>query len=329
MTFAVKTDMTPNLNSLKTDTRIKILVVDDIPVNIQLLQTHLSSAGYETVVANNGEEALKQFREHKPDLILLDIMMPKLDGFETCRILKQNKNSRFVPVIMVTALNEIEDKIKGIEAGADDFITKPFNKLELLARVKSLLRIKTLHDELQEKVKQLEQAQERLRELAVTDGLTKLHNYRYFREYLDRELLRAERHDTKVSVLMLDIDYFKHYNDTQGHLAGDEVLRSIAGLMRENIRSIDFAARYGGEEFVIVLSQTDAESARVVAEKIRLLVEEYPFTHEESQPNGKITISMGIASFPDDGKKAEKVVNTADQRLYQAKAAGRNQIVYQ
>jgi diguanylate cyclase (GGDEF)-like protein len=315
------------LDSLNTKQKAKILVVDDIPVNIQLLQTHLSSTGYDTLVAGNGEEALLRVKEKKPDLILLDVMMPKLDGFETCRLLKSNQETRYIPIIMVTALNEIEDKIKGIEAGADDFITKPFNKLELLARVKSLLRIKQLHDELQKKVKQLEQAKERLRELAVTDGLTNLNNYRYFKEYLAKEIKRADRHGANVSLIMLDIDYFKNYNDTNGHLAGDQVLRTIAELMKNNIRSIDFAARYGGEEFAIILSETQKTSARFVAEKLRKIVQVHKFPKESTQPNKNITISMGVATFPDDGKSLERIIDCADQRLYRAKAEGRNRVV--
>ena len=316
------------LNTL-AEKQAKILVVDDIPVNIQLLKTHLATEGYETFVANNGEEALSQAQKIKPDLILLDIMMPKMDGFEACRLLKQNPNTHLIPIIMVTALNEVEDKVKGIDSGADDFVTKPFNKLELLARVKSLLRIKFLNDALQEKVKQLEQAKEKLRELAITDGLTHLNNYRYFREYLTKELLRAERHKSYVSLIMLDIDFFKNYNDTHGHLAGDDVLRSLASLLQENIRSIDFAARYGGEEFVIVLSQTDAPSAFFVAEKLRVLIEDHPFPKQEQQPDGNLTVSMGISTFPKDGKKVEKLVDIADQRLYKAKKSGRNKIINQ
>ncbi len=315
------------MKNLATQQKSKILVVDDIPVNIQLMQTYLSSVGYDTVVARNGEEALVQVKDHQPDLLLLDVMMPKMDGFETCRLLKGNQETRYIPVIMVTALNEIEDKIKGIEAGADDFITKPFNKLELLARVKSLLRMKNLHDQLQDKIKQLEEAKERLRELAVTDGLTSLYNYRYFKEFLAQELRRAERHNTNVSVVMIDIDFFKNYNDSYGHLAGDEVLRILARLMRENIRSIDLAARYGGEEFALVLPETNKSAARIVANKIKKLVEEFEFRNEETQPNGKLTVSMGVATYPGDGKVMEDLINRADQWLYQAKAGGRNRVV--
>ena len=221
----------------------KILVVDDIPANIQLLDSHLSSIGYETITASNGEEALAKVDSERPDLILLDVMMPKMDGFETCKVLKANKRTDYIPIIMVTALNEMKDKLKGIEAGADDFITKPFNKLELLARVKSLLRVKNLHDQLQEKVKQLEMAKKRLSELAVTDGLTSLYNYRYFKGYLAQEIRRAKRHHSSVSLIMLDIDFFKNYNDTHGHLAGEikNILRRRAELYAEREQALQTA----------------------------------------------------------------------------------------
>lgn len=305
----------------------KILVVDDIPVNIQLLQAFLSTQNYQTFVARNGEEALKQVEAVEPDLILLDVMMPKMNGYETCRLLKASDKVRFTPVIMVTALNEIESKIKGIEAGADDFISKPFNKLELLARVKSLLRVKVLHDQLQEKISQLERARESLRELAVTDGLTGLYNYRHFKEVFNHEIGRSERHKTALSVMMFDIDNFKQYNDKNGHLAGDKVLQTIAELVSNNVRKIDLAARYGGEEFAVLLPNTSGKNARIVAEKIRKLVEDFSFDHQETQPDGKITISVGIASFPASGSKFEELIAAADKRLYMAKANGKNMVI--
>ena len=326
--FGINLDLRGRLEE-KNEKRAKILVVDDIAANIQLQQAYLKALGYDTIVARNGEEALEKVQQEKPDLVLLDVMMPKLDGFETCKRLKEDKETLYIPVIMVTALNEIEDKMRGIEAGADDFISKPFNKLELLARVKSLLRIKHLHNALQQKIVELEKAQERLQELAITDGLTELYNYRYFKEHLYKELRRSERTNSNVSVIMLDIDFFKNYNDTYGHLAGDKVLKDIAYLLKNNIRSIDIAARYGGEEFSLILIETTKKSARFVAEKLKDIVEQHQFRYENTQPNGKLTISMGVATFPEDGTTPEKVVHQADQRLYKAKALGRNRVVFE
>jgi diguanylate cyclase (GGDEF)-like protein len=357
----------------------KILVVDDVPVNVQLLTTYLTSVGYEVVTARDGQEALDQVVATLPDLILLDVMMPKLNGFEVCERLKSDPVTRIIPVIMVTALNEIEDKIKATESGADDFVSKPFNKLELLTRVKSLLRIKQLHDELSAKVRELELARERLRQLAITDGLTGLYNHRYFKEHLEQELYRASRHQSRVSVVMVDIDHFKKFNDTYGHPAGDAILRAIARLLKENIRKIDIAARYGGEEFCLVLVESPKAAAVVVAEKVRRLVEVHPFdllrdgqmfsaTAPNPPSDGRLpkssagegrnhnsgtevvmaaepwqespalprnnlrenfhtTISMGVATFPDDAVELGQLIEVADQRLYKAKKQGRNQVV--
>lgn len=311
----------------KNPEQSKVLVVDDVPLNRKLQKTYLESVGYQVLLATDGVEALQRIDEESPDLILLDVMMPKMNGFQVCRRLKSIENTRFIPIIMVTALNEIEDKVKGIEAGADDFISKPFNKLELLARVKSLLRIKYLHDELELKIKELEIAQSKLIQLAITDGLTELYNYRYFKEQLTQEIIRAKRHNNYLSIAMIDIDYFKNYNDTHGHPAGDLVLKTMADLLRNNIRKIDIAARYGGEEFALILAETDKQAAGFVANKIKNLIEQQKFNYEETQPNGKLTISMGIATFPDDAMTLDALVKIADQRLYRAKKAGRNRVV--
>lgn len=304
----------------------RILVVDDVPVNIQLLVTYLAAEGYDVVSAKDGYDAMKAVKEHQPDLILLDVMMPKMNGFKVCEAIKSDDATKFIPVILVTALNELEDKVKGMNSGADDFLAKPFNKLELLVRVRSLLRIKHLHDELQEKVIELQRTKEELRQLAITDGLTGLYNYRYFKEQLLQELKRAQRHSLNISVVMIDIDHFKQYNDKNGHPAGDVVLKDIARLLRDNIRNIDLAARYGGEEFSLILIETDKPSAKIVSEKIRKLVEDYGFAYESSQPDGKLTISTGVATFPEDGEDFDTLVSKADQRLYRAKEAGRNLI---
>lgn len=304
----------------------RILVVDDVPVNIQLLVTYLAAEGYDVVSAKDGHDAMKAVKEHQPDLILLDVMMPKMNGFKVCEVIKSDDATKFIPVILVTALNELEDKVKGMNSGADDFLAKPFNKLELLVRVRSLLRIKHLHDELQEKVIELQRTKEELRQLAITDGLTGLYNYRYFKEQLLQELKRAQRHSLNISVVMIDIDHFKQYNDKNGHPAGDVVLKDIARLLRDNIRNIDLAARYGGEEFSLILIETDKPSAKIVSEKIRKLVEDYGFAYESSQPDGKLTISTGVATFPEDGEDFDTLVSKADQRLYRAKEAGRNLI---
>ena len=305
----------------------KILLVDDIAINLELQKAYLQGSGYDVVLAMDGEEALQKVYEEKPDLVLLDIMMPKKNGYEVCRLLKNDPETRFIPVIMVTALKDIEDKIKGIEAGADDFISKPFNKTELMARVRSLLRIKFLHDELENKMEQLDEARKELQQLAITDGLTGLFNYRYFRSQLDHELERARRHHLELSLIMLDIDFFKNYNDSNGHPAGDIVLKEIADAVQENIRKIDIPCRYGGEEFILILPDTGKTAAVVVAEKIRGLIERMAFKNQEKQPNGQLTISIGVATFPEDGETSNKLVEKVDENLYRAKQTGRNKVV--
>ncbi|HDP98466.1 MAG TPA: diguanylate cyclase [bacterium] len=312
-------ELTPNEST--------VLVVDDLHLNRKLQRLYLTEVGYRVVLAEDGIDALHKVKDVLPDLILLDVMMPRMNGFEVCRHIKHNVKTRYIPIIMVTALNEIESKIKGIESGADDFICKPFNKLELLARVKSLLRIKYLNKELQLKVRQLEDAQIELKKLAVTDGLTGAYNYRFFKEQLQKEITRAQRHKSHVSIVMIDIDYFKNYNDTHGHPAGDEVLKTISALLKKNIRNLDVAARYGGEEFVLILIESDKNAASIVARKIKDLVENFKFKAEETQPNGKITVSMGVSTYPDDAQSFGQLVELADERLYKAKNAGRNRVV--
>ncbi len=307
--------------------RPKILLVDDIIINLELQKVYLQDSGYDVIIAMDGEEALQKVYDEKPDLILLDVMMPKRNGFEVCRILKNNQDTRFIPVIMVTALKDVEDKINGIEAGADDFISKPFNKTELMARVRSLLRIKFLHDELENRMEQLDEARKRFQQLAITDGLTELFNYRYFRSQLEHEVARAKRYNLDLSLVMVDIDFFKNYNDTNGHPAGDIVLKKIARAVQENIRKIDIPCRYGGEEFILILPDTGKQAAVVVAEKMRKLVEQMPFKNQEAQPNKRLTISMGVATFSEDGETAEELIQQVDKNLYAAKQSGRNRVV--
>jgi len=297
-----------------------ILVVDDLAVNIQLLSAYLSSVGYHVITARDGQEALDKVATCELDLILLDVMMPNVNGFEVCERLKKSAASSFIPIIMVTGLNDVEHKVRAMEAGADDFVSKPFNRVELLTRVKSLLRIKQLYEE-------LEMAKESLRQLSITDGLTGLFNYRHFREQLEQELNRARRHNLHVSLAMADIDYFKKFNDAYGHPAGDILLSAIGHLFKENIRKIDLAARYGGEEFSLVLVETNKHAAGIVAEKIKRLVAEHTFTGINGHAGHRITISMGVATFPDDAVISDELIRIADARLYRAKENGRNCVI--
>lgn len=301
-----------------------ILVVDDETNNRLLLKTYLSSEGYDIEMASTGVEAIKKVNQLSPSIIILDIILPDTDGFTICEKLKSSKTTSFIPVILVTALRGDEERIKGTTAGADDFITKPYNRVELITRVKSLIRIKNLHKTLEQKYYELEIVKEKLRKLAVTDGLTGLFNYRAFQNQIHYEIVRSKRFNLPFSLLMIDIDHFKKYNDSFGHPKGDKILKIFAELLTVNLREVDTIARYGGEEFAIILPGTTKKASGIVAEKLRKLVEEYNFPLKDKLPQKKLTISIGIASFPDDVENEEQLILYADKALYKAKNKGRN-----
>ncbi|MFB2552284.1 PleD family two-component system response regulator [Ensifer soli] len=448
----------------------RILVVDDIPANVKLLEARLLAEYFDVLTAPDGHTALDICDRTQVDLILLDIMMPGIDGFEVCERLKANPRTAHIPVVMVTALDQPSDRVRGLKAGADDFLTKPVNDLQLISRVKSLVRLKNVSDELrlraetahsiglqdlgrydtltepgnvlivdgrassQERIARalkpvaqvtgisdpqaalfeaaenpfdlvivnsnfpdydplrlcsqlrslertrfipillvIEQGQDdmvvralelgvtdyivrpvdpnellarsltqirrkhfndRLRasvqhtiELAVTDPLTGLHNRRYLDSHLKLLADRAAARGKPLSLFITDIDRFKSVNDTYGHDAGDEVLREFAHRVRSAVRGADLACRFGGEEFVVVMPDTTAEVAAVVAERLRLSVETKPFALPGDAPSLSITASLGIASFNLAEDTPEAVLKRADTALYQAKRNGRNQVV--
>jgi two-component system, cell cycle response regulator len=304
----------------------RILVVDDNPDNVDIIDARLSSRGYAIETASNGQEALDKVRANPPDLILLDVMMPLIDGFEVSRRIKNDRELPFIPIILVTARTESEDKVEGLDAGADDYLGKPIDFPELEARVRSMLRIKKLQDELDGKNKQLEEANLQLRELSITDGLTGLFNHRHVHDLLHEEHERSKRSGDFVAIAMLDLDRFKQLNDTHGHPTGDIVLSETSRILRENAREIDMIGRYGGEEFIAVLPGADEEAAFQFAERVRLAVEEHVFRDDTKEI--RMTLSGGVASgravdFP----VPDELIRRADQALYEAKGAGRNRIV--
>ena len=449
-----------------------ILVVDDVPANVKLLEAKLSNEYYDVITAKDGYEAIEQTRSKKPDLILLDVMMPGIDGFETCRRLKEDPEVSHIPVVMVTALSEPSDRVAGLEAGADDFITKPINDTALFARVRSLVRIKVLIDELRlrdksgsqlgmsasdfslnldvtgaqlmlidddvvqsrrivEKLsaggygvtsftdhklaieharnatvldlifistqladidglrlatqfKAVEQVrhvpivmlvdeedqhlmlkglelgvndylltpvdfnemfarvktqirrkkyQEALKSnyqesvsMAVTDGLTRLYNRHYLDTHLKNLVRQAAEQERSLSLVIMDMDHFKSVNDTYGHAVGDEVLKALAGIIVNTIRSADLAARYGGEEFVVLMPETDAMRAYEAAERLRRAVETTQFVINHPQGFISKTISIGYATMqPND--TPESFLKRADAALYEAKNSGRNKVL--
>jgi two-component system cell cycle response regulator len=448
----------------------RVLVVDDIPANVKLLEAKLGAEYFDVVTASNGLEALEKVASEKPDIVLLDVMMPGMDGFEVCRRIKKDPATAHLPVVMVTALDQLSDRVTGLEAGADDFLTKPVNDVALFARVRSLVRLKTMVDELRLRqatgesmglMDQLEAAEgaargrilivedratsaqriaetlerdndvatvadtteavvrakggdfdliicslsldrqdglrlcatlrslettrqtpilamveegdmkrlvraldigvndylmrpieaseltarvrtqlrrkryaDRLRhslqlslEMAITDQLTGLFNRRYMSRHLGTLISSAQTTGKPVSFLILDIDYFKHINDTYGHDVGDEVLREFAGRISANVRGIDLACRYGGEEFVVVMPDTDLTFAYMVAERLRQSVADVPFTIGVPPGQISVTISIGVTATEGAGDTAEALLRRADQALYRAKRDGRNRVV--
>jgi two-component system cell cycle response regulator len=450
----------------------RVLVVDDVPANVKLLEARLSAEYFDVTTASNGIEALALCERAECDIILLDVMMPELDGFEVCRKLKSNPLTHHIPVVMVTALDQPSDRVRGLEAGADDFLTKPVTDIALISRVRSLARLKMVTDELRmravtskeiglqspereavldtgrggrvlivddrpssyerivttlsaehtvdvepnpnealfrsaegnydlvvvslnlqdfdglrlcSQIRSLERTRnlpilalaesdstaklargleigvndylvrpidknemlarvrtqikkkrytERLRdnmqmsiELAITDGLTGLFNRRYMETHLGTLVDQSAARGKPITVLVLDIDYFKAINDSYGHDAGDDVLREFSLRIRKATRNIDLACRYGGEEFVIVMPETDMAVATAVAERLRRRIATEPFAIQKGARHLEVTISIGIAALSGAGDNAATILKRADQALYRAKRDGRNRVV--
>ncbi len=450
----------------------RILVVDDVPANVKLLEVRLLAEYFEVLTASNGEDAIETCENGKVDVVLLDVMMPGMDGFEVCRRLKGDPATAHIPIVMVTALDQASDRVRGLEAGADDFLTKPVNDLQLMTRVKSLVRLKTLTDELRlraattrnigieellarrmpddvvppkvlliderpsscERIRQFVAGQAeldivtdpqagffqaaestyecvlistgfanydplrlcsqirsldrtrflpiilladlgeedriirgldlgindylvrpideheltaRLRtqikrkryndhlrasvtqtiEMAVTDGLTGLHNRRYLDSHLKTLFDRAVSRRRPLSVMITDLDRFKAINDAHGHDGGDDVLREFARRLRKNVRGIDLACRYGGEEFVVVMPDTEAAIAEKVAERIRGEIERAPFAIGKAGLTVPVTVSVGVSSLLRRADTVEDLLKRADVALYEAKSGGRNRVV--
>ncbi|MBT0959839.1 diguanylate cyclase [Denitromonas iodatirespirans] len=295
------------------DERATILIVDDIPSNIQTLAAVLKD-DYTLYFATSGAKALELCLQRPPDLVLLDVMMPGMDGFELCRRIKSEPLTCDVPVIFVTARSDVEDETLGLEAGAIDFVGKPISPPIVRARVRNHLQLKRQAD--------------MLRKLSFRDGLTGIANRRAFDEALDRAWRRGARTGTPVSLILLDVDHFKAYNDFYGHQGGDDCLREMAQLMAARAgRPDDLTARYGGEEFACLLPGTDAEGALTVGHSIIDALAERRLPHAASPTAGWITVSVGIASrVPDTADAPATLLAAADAALYQAKAGGRNRL---
>jgi len=296
---------------------MRILIADDEMMSRKLLQKTLERAGYEVIAVENGRLAADQlFPADGPRLALLDWVMPGLDGPGVCREVRKRKEQSYVYMVLLTSKESKEDVVAGLESGADDFLTKPFDSEELKARLRTGLRILNLEDRLVE-------AREKMRFQATHDGLTGLWNRGVIVDLLRRELARSSRERTCTVILMCDLDHFKSVNDTYGHLAGDDVLKETAKRLLASVRTYDFVGRYGGEEFLVVLNNCDPAFAFARAEEIRKAIAQKPVP--SSSGPLPITISLGILLSQEWGRRpVEELLHEADAALYAAKAAGRN-----
>ena len=294
-----------------------VLIVDDDPMIRELLTIYISDIDCNIETAENGEKAIKLVNEKKIDIMILDLLLPDMDGFDVCRKIKEYEKTYPIQVVIVTSLTDTRSKIEGIEAGTDDFLLKPVSRDELKARLLSLFKKKAYLDQLIVRTDNALNA-------AITDKMTGVYNHGYFKNFLTMELNRAERHGHKLALLMIDIDDFKKFNDRYGHPCGDEALKIIASIIRENIRKVDLLARYGGEEFAIILPYLGLEAAEEIATRILEKVNnhcEIPFASD-----GRLSVSIGLSIFPDHISDANALIKTADCALYMAKRNGKNRV---
>lgn len=289
---------------------MKMLIADDDPITRHLLAGTLTRWGYDVVSCSDGQQALNVLLEDQIKLAILDWEMPEMNGIEICRHIRTLAGSQPY-IVLLSARNTQLDVIAGLEAGADDFVRKPFDAGELRARLKTGMRIIELEKSLQEQ--------------ALRDPLTGLYNRRYMQETLERELNRAVRKNTEVGIILADIDHFKKINDTFGHQAGDVVLREISGFLRDHIRSSDVVCRFGGEEFLLVLPDSSADGAFARAEDLRSSLAECEIEYQGRSID--VTFSAGVAVFPHSGATVDELIAAADRALYHAKSEGRNRVV--
>ncbi len=299
------------------DEQQTILVVDDEHMNRTVL-AELLTLNYRVILAKNGDQAMKlALSSNRPDLILLDVVMPEQSGYDVLKRLRNEERTKDIPVIFVTALSSEDDEEKGLELGAVDYIVKPFRPAIVRARVRNHLHSVRMRKELEQ--------------LVHRDGLTEIGNRRHFDIFLEKAWRHAERQSTLLSVILLDVDYFKKYNDLYGHGAGDEALKNIAGILDAVVRRpYDLAARYGGEEFAVILPETDAEAGQILAERIRKDVVNKSIAHADSEIDTVLTISLGGATVPPfpSTKTIGAFLRMVDSSLYEAKKQGRNCVVW-
>ncbi|MFM1841695.1 MAG: hypothetical protein RLZZ490_428 [Cyanobacteriota bacterium] len=320
-----------------------LLIVDDSSDNLRLLSTMLQSQGYQVKKAISGKFALQSLTVIEPDLILLDVNMPEMDGYQVCQTLKTNPQYQAIPIIFISAADQLFNKVQAFKMGAVDYITKPFHLEEVLIRVENQLTQKRLYRELEKQnallkteiderlkiEKALTDANHKLEELASQDGLTGLANRRHFDHYLATQWQYALLNQQILSLILIDVDFFKAYNDAYGHLLGDDCLKQVATILKSVSRKqSDLVARYGGEEFIIVLPNTTVDEAEQLAHRIQQAIADQKIPHRQSLVAEYVTLSMGISdAIPTIQETVADLIQRADFALYQGKSAGRNRII--
>ena len=307
--------------------RQKILIVDDTLANIEILFKILQG-DYEIFFAKSGFDGVRIVKKEMPDLILLDIMMPDMDGYQVCAAIKGDPQTASIPIIFITAMGNVEDETKGLGCGAIDYITKPISPPIVKARVRNHLELKRSRDLLETLASELSEKNRKLEVLAREDGLTGLANRRHFNEVLDAEIKRGQRTGQLLTLILCDVDFFKKYNDQYGHVAGDKCLQAIGEIMRSCFkRAGDLPARYGGEEFAAILPDTPYESGVQMAERLRQEMIDWALPHTDAGVLGLVTLSIGVVGGQATRERdAEWFIREADLALYQSKENGRNQV---
>ncbi|MGR5094427.1 GGDEF domain-containing protein [Vibrio maritimus] len=310
---------------------MKILLVDDAQLERMQLQIRLKQLGHEVEVAASGREALALYPTFDPELVLLDISMPEMDGFEVAAEIRQRYKADWIPIIFLSSHDEPEMIAKAIDAGGDDYLVKPVNKIVLQSKLIAMQRIAQMRRELKQASSQLEEANRALQHQANEDGLTKLFNRRYMDDKLTELIQWHGRHQMPLSVILMDVDHFKAYNDNYGHTEGDQCLINIAQFLDVMfIRSGEYVGRYGGEEFVILLSKSDVHEAEENAARVKDGIVSLNIPHEFSQTSDRVTLSLGVYStIPNGNESLSELYESADKLLYQAKRSGRNRYVSQ
>ena len=302
----------------------KILIIDDSTFEADHVKSILEAEGHDIFWAESGSRGMSMMTTHCPDLIILDLILPDISGINICRWIRQNRHMKYTPLVMLTSKGQVHERVEGLQEGATDYITKPFDDAELKARVASILREVALRDQLEKKNSEYEKLLKQLETISRTDPLTGLYNRRHFEDVLVSEYERHKRFNSPFSCMVLDVDFFKEANDRCGHGVGDIVLKRVAQLIQGEVRGVDTVARYGGDEFIVLLAQFPREMAEKVAARMILACNKYDFTSIDRECP-RVTLSIGIASVPDpDLKMIDDIFKGADHALYKAKKSGRN-----